>query len=113
MTLERLLHESDEVTRRDFVSSAARAFLGLSAMPFLSQVAAAQDAEKIARRAATARNVIYLFMRGGMSHLDTFDPKPGHAVQGPTGTIATNVDGVRISEHFPRLAERMDRALGL
>ena len=48
-------------------------------------------------------------MSGGMSHLDTFDPKPGAATQGPTEVIGTNVDGVQVSAHFPRMARMMDR----
>ena len=87
--------------RRDFLRHAAGGLLGLglvSASPTL------------ARSSGEARKVIYLYMAGGMSHLDTLDPKPGAENQGPTGAIGTAVDGVFVSEHFPRLAQRMDRA---
>jgi uncharacterized protein (DUF1501 family) len=48
---------------------------------------------------------------GGPSQLETWDPKPEapEEVRGPFGSIATRVPGVRISEHLPRLAARMDR----
>ncbi len=53
-----------------------------------------------------AQSVIYFYMGGGMSHLDTFDTKPGASTQGPTKTISTKADGVTISEHFPELAKQ-------
>lgn len=112
MTLERLLKDSDEVTRRGFVSAAARAFLGLSAMPYMARAAAAEAAMKAMAsdpRAATARNVIYLFMSGGMSHVDTLDVKPGTPSQGRTEAIDSNVDGIQLSSHFAGLAKHMDK----
>ncbi|AMV38629.1 DUF1501 domain-containing protein [Planctomyces sp. SH-PL62] len=57
------------------------------------------------------RAVILLMLVGGPSQLETFDPKPDapEEVRGPFGSIATRVPGVRVSEHLPRLAARMDR----
>jgi hypothetical protein len=46
-------------------------------------------------------------MSGGMSHLDTFDPKPGADVMGPTQVVDTDVDGVRIAANFPNMRKRM------
>ena len=56
-------------------------------------------------------SVIFLYMAGGPSHLDTFDPKPNAGIEfaGPFKSIPTNVDGVEICEHLPRLAKMMDR----
>jgi hypothetical protein len=61
--------------------------------------------------AAAERSVILLLMVGGPSQLETWDPKPDASsdVRGPFGSIATRCPGVRISEHLPRLAQRMDR----
>jgi hypothetical protein len=109
MRLKRFLDSFDEVTRRDFVASAAKGLLGLGAMPFLTRMAAAQDGGAIPLGPATARNVIYLYMAGGMSHLDTFDLKPGAATQGPMEAIRTNADGVLVSRHFPLLSRHMDK----
>jgi len=50
--------------------------------------------------------MIVLFMRGGMSHIDTFDPKPGRPTGGTFRAIETTLPDVRFSEHLPRLAER-------
>jgi uncharacterized protein (DUF1501 family) len=59
----------------------------------------------------TGRSVIWLMLVGGPSHLETWDPKPDAPaeVRGPFGSIATAVPGVRINEHLPRLASRLDR----
>ena len=55
------------------------------------------------------RSCILLWMSGGPSQLDTFDPKPGHANGGPFKEIQTRVPGIRFSEHLPRLAKHVDR----
>lgn len=59
----------------------------------------------------TARRVVLLWLWGGPSQLDTFDPKPlaPEAIRGPFGTIPTRVTGIRHCELFPRLAMRNDR----
>src|SRR5213594_1632134 len=56
-------------------------------------------------------NLILLFLVGGPSQLDTWDLKPNAPaeVRGPFKPIATNVPGIRICEHFPRMAQRADR----
>src|SRR5688500_14336491 len=65
----------------------------------LANVAAADPKRK--------RACIVLWMNGGPSQMDTFDLKPGHENGGPFKEVATAVTGVRISEHLPKLAERM------
>jgi uncharacterized protein (DUF1501 family) len=61
--------------------------------------------------AANRKAVILLWLSGGPSHLDTWDPKPDAPaeVRGPFGSIATKVPGVRTCEHLPRQASVMDR----
>jgi hypothetical protein len=56
-------------------------------------------------------SVILLMLVGGPSQLETWDPKPDapQEIRGPFGSIATRVPGVRISEHLPGLAARMDQ----
>ncbi|MFI5377678.1 MAG: DUF1501 domain-containing protein [Tepidisphaerales bacterium] len=59
-----------------------------------------------------AKSVIQIWMWGGPSHLDTFDPKPeaGHDYCGPLDKpIATNVEGIRICELLPLLAQQADK----
>ncbi|WP_395736818.1 DUF1501 domain-containing protein [Prosthecobacter sp.] len=102
----------NDLSRRAFVSGAAKTFLGVSTASHLgSRILAAPGAgASPLKQAATARNVIYLYMNGGMSHLDTFDPKPEKAdVMGLTKVIKTNVDGIRVSDSIPLLARQMDK----
>ena len=61
---------------------------------------------------AKAKSVIQIWMWGGPSHLDTWDPKPeaGNDYCGPLNKpIATNVDGIRICELMPQLAKHADK----
>ncbi|MFO1482418.1 MAG: DUF1501 domain-containing protein [Verrucomicrobiaceae bacterium] len=102
----------NDLNRRAFVSGAAKTFLGVSAasqLPIRVIAAPGQGASPL-KQAATARNVIYLYMTGGMSHLDTFDPKPGKDdIMGLTKVINTNVDGIRVSNNLPLVARQMDK----
>jgi hypothetical protein len=58
-----------------------------------------------------AKQCILLFMWGGPSHLDTFDPKPlaPQQVRGPFATISTNVPEIQVSEHYQRMARHADK----
>ena len=98
---------STDLSRRHFITTAASTFLGVTA----SRVIAAPGlGTSPLKQAATARNVIYLYMTGGMSHLDTWDPKPDNKdVMGLTKTINTNVDGIRLSENLPLMARQADK----
>ena len=99
----------DAFTRRAFVTGAAQSLLGLGAMPLFGSLAQAQATGKSRPRTGAAQVAIYIYLSGGMSHLDTFDTKPGAATQGPVESIKTSADGVRISEYFPNLANHMDK----
>jgi RNA polymerase sigma factor (sigma-70 family) len=55
------------------------------------------------------RHLIVLWMSGGPSQIDTFDPKPGDANGGPLKAIDTNVKGIQISELLPKLAKHADK----
>ena len=102
----------DPHSRRAFVGGAAKTFLGVSALSQLGDRAFAAPGKdaSVAKQVATAQNVIYLYMTGGMSHLDTFDPKPENKdVMGLTTAIKTNADGVQISNYLPLMARQMDK----
>ncbi len=85
--------------RRNFIARAASTLLGVH----LPRVFAA-DAKPASN--AKAKNIIYLYMDGGMSHIDTWDPKQG-ATAGPTKTIKTSADGIQIAEYLSRTAKQM------
>src|SRR3982074_1751862 len=53
------------------------------------------------------RACILLWMAGGPSQFETFDPKPGAATQGPTRAIATSAPGIQIAEHWTDMARVM------
>jgi hypothetical protein len=74
---------------------------------FAAEQAAAQGARSFPRDFS----VILFWANGGPSHLDTFDLKPGAPaeIRGPFRPIRTNVPGIEISEHLPRLARLADR----
>jgi hypothetical protein len=97
----------DRLTRRDFlrVGGLSAGALGLS-LAELGQLPRAGAA-------AVGRNVncILLFLVGGPSHLDTWDPKPAAPsnVRGPFRPIRTNVPGIDLCEHFPLMAQVADR----
>ncbi|MDD5482836.1 MAG: DUF1501 domain-containing protein [Kiritimatiellae bacterium] len=79
-------------------------------LSFAAPVSAAQVAKTQPRQKAKA--VIQIFLWGGMSHTDTWDPKPnaGYDYTGQfKGTLPTNVDGIQISELFPALARQADK----
>ncbi|RMG13286.1 MAG: DUF1501 domain-containing protein, partial [Planctomycetota bacterium] len=56
-----------------------------------------------------AKRCVVLWLNGGPSQLETFDPKPGHRNGGPTKAIRTSVPGVELAHTLPRLAERTNR----
>jgi hypothetical protein len=91
--------------RRNFLKA------GLAGMAGLSLPGLLRAREQVVGRSAPARSVILLWMTGGPSHIDTWDPKPDRPLnnRGPFGTIPTRVPGVRICEHLPRQAALMDR----
>ena len=95
-----------DFNRRRFLELAAGSFLGVSSR---NSFGAAGGKTEIAPLASPAKQLIYLYMEGGMSHLDTFDLKTGHENQGSTRPINTNVDGIRISSHLPNLAKHADK----
>lgn len=92
--------------RRVFLERAAMTALGVSLFPALDQ---AVKAAPVTNGPGKAKRLIYLFMNGGMTHLDTFDLKPGHPNQGETRPIATNVPGLQISQYLPTLAANFDK----
>lgn len=87
------------LNRRKFGGIAAGTFLGMNLRTLVAR--AGTDSK------ATAEHVILFWNGGGMSHIDTFDPKPGREVAGEFEPIKTSVPGIQISEIFPELAKQM------
>jgi hypothetical protein len=92
-----------EISRRSFFKYGVSSFLGLVAMQHFGTTGAAQLEEVIPR----AKHCIVMFMSGGPSQLDTFDPKqPSVKNSGPFLPIPTSVKGIEFSEHLPFVAEQ-------
>jgi len=90
--------------RRQFMASAAHSLLGLTfASATASKVLA--DSAAAPKSAGKAKHIIYLFMNGAMTHIDTFDPKPGVPEGGETKGIQTKIPGVLFGENLPKLAQ--------
>jgi uncharacterized protein (DUF1501 family) len=85
---------------------------GVAGLLFSGRPAAARAAAAVPALKAKARAVIQVWLWGGPSHLDTFDPKPdaGYDYCGKYDRpIATNVDGIRIGQALPQLAKMADQ----
>jgi uncharacterized protein (DUF1501 family) len=99
----------DGIARRDFLRlGAAGVFgLGLTLPEILARQADAADKGKAPRDVS----LIYLFLHGGLSTIDTFDLKPDAPAEfrGAFKPIATNVSGIHVGEHLPQLARHMDK----
>lgn len=91
------------LTRRGLLHVGGLGALNLTLADLLRARANAQE-----EPAAKARSVILLWLWGGPSHVDGFDPKPDAPLEyrGPYSPIATNVPGISICEMFPQLAKR-------
>ena len=73
--------------------------------PLTHMIGQAQEKEA---SQASAKSVIILWLAGGASQLETFDPHPGKEIAGDTGAIKTSVKGVEIAEGLPQVAEVME-----
>jgi hypothetical protein len=98
--------DSSRLSRRDFMRAGSLSVgsCGLS-------LCAMENAGAAPPAAGRARSCIVLFLVGGPSHLETWDPKPNAPVEvrGPFRPISTSVAGIRVSEHLPRLARLAHR----
>jgi len=92
------------IGRRAWMKAAA---VGLGGVPLCGWLPA--FAERVAADPARRRHFILLWMGGGPAQTDTFDMKAEHANGGEFKEIATNVPGVRFSEHLPQLAQQADK----
>ncbi len=103
-------------TRREFLSVGAAGLFGLGLPHFLSWKALASTGSSSLegmKGFGAAKSVILLFLQGGPSHLDIWDPKPDAPsnIRGQFKAIKTNVPGIELSETMPLLAKQMDKCI--
>jgi len=91
------------LNRRDFVRVGSLSFLGINLAQFLTAEQSLSAAGRLSQGKAKA--CILLWLDGGQSQMDTWDPKPSSSFK----PISTNVPGIQISEVLPRMARRMDK----
>src|SRR3954447_23271455 len=97
--MDRSSSSAYRVSRRQLLRLASWGALAGSASGWLETLAARAAADPQRRKAC-----ILLWMSGGPSQIDTFDPKPGHENGGPFKPIQTGVPGISIGEHLPKIA---------
>lgn len=109
------MNKMNDMNRRDFLRRTAKTCFGLtiggSVGGLFSDHAWAIDPAIAKAGGGKAKHVIYLYMSGGMTHIDTFDPKPDapSEIRGPVKSIATNVDGIQLGHCLPMLAKQTDK----
>ncbi len=98
-------------TRREIIEIGYSSALGAGLAALAGGRAAGATAGAPSAATPRAKSVLFVFLFGGPSHLDTFDMKPDAPaeIRGDFNPIATAVPGVQICEHLPEIARRMDR----
>src|SRR5579859_7668208 len=100
-------------SRRELMRVGGAGLLGLNLPEFLSWEASAAPAkvESKGKAFGAAKSVIMLFLQGGPSHIDIWDPKPNAPsnVRGDFKPIKTKVPGIEVSEVMPMLADQVDK----
>lgn len=93
------VNASGALSRRGFLRRAGAGGAALMGLPLLDCVSV--HADELHKQ---GKACILLWMAGGPSQFETFDPKPGAMTQGPTRAIATTVPGLQIAEHWTHTA---------
>lgn len=98
-------------SRRELLRAGGLGLLGVSLPGLLRSQARAAPANGRHPTFGKAKSCLIIFLNGGASHHDTFDMKPDAPaeVRGEFNPIASNVPGIRVCEHLPRVARVMDR----
>ena len=98
--------------RRRFLRGGAMATGGLLSQGMLTRIAERLSVASESRHSKKlgAKSLIILWMQGGPSQLETFDPHPGSKIGGETTAITTSVPGLQIASLLPQTAEIMHRA---
>jgi len=107
-----LFNKLDDLSRREFLANTARTCFGVTlGGASASWFSSAEASEAIAQSNGKAKHVIYLYMAGGMSHIDTLDPKPEASsdYRGPIKAISTKVDGIQLGHHLKKTASHTDK----
>jgi uncharacterized protein (DUF1501 family) len=106
--MSKSMNSFKQVSRRRFLQTTSSVGVGSAAMFSAGSLSTPALA---ATKGGQAKNVIYIFVNGGLSHVDSFDPKPKNkmVMAGTSTAIDTKVDGVQLGHRFGGLAKQMDK----
>lgn len=93
----------NEQTRREWAKSVAYSTLGVSILG--ESIGAVEKKNNFGR----AKHAVIITLSGGISHVDSFDPKENNKINNGVRPIATNVSGITLSQYFPELAKHADK----
>ena len=106
-------HTCEGPTRRELLRAGSLGIFGLSLPQFLAWQGTAQANPKLegGRGFGSAKSVMFIFLQGGPSHLDIWDPKPDAPanIRGEFKPIKTKIPGTHVSETMPMMAEHLDK----
>ena len=104
----------DGFSRREFLRVGGAGMLGITLADILRLQAQAAPADAAKNKAGwgKAKSVVFIFLQGGPSHIDIWDPKPDAPsnVHGDFKPLKSNVPGIWLTEVMPKLARQMDKA---
>jgi len=92
--------DNRNATRRQFLGAGVASTLGLALSPVFQGLLAREGSVR------RAKACILVWLNGGPSHIDTFDPKPGQSTNGPFKPVATTIPAVQFSEHLRKTADQ-------
>ena len=95
----------DAASRRQFMLRTAQSSLGVSVLSHFDTLRAASEP---AAKKGKAKAVIALYMGGGMTHIDTWDPKTGET-KGYKDPISTNANGIQLGGYMTKMAKQADK----
>src|ERR1700730_398017 len=110
----RRCHTCEGPTRRELLRAGSIGMFGLNLANFLAMQKTARAASKLegARGLGAAKSVIMIFLQGGPSHIDIWDPKPDAPanIRGEFKPLPTKIPGTHIGEHMPMMAQALSKA---
>jgi Protein of unknown function (DUF1501) len=99
--------------RRQWLARASMSLGGIGLTSIAESLARSSDSPRenaSGRQSKKARSMIVLWLQGGPSQLDTFDPHPGTLIGGDTKAISTSIPGIEIADSLPQVAEQLHNA---
>src|ERR1700716_1292410 len=110
----RRCHTCEGPTRRELLRAGSIGLFGLNLANFLAMQKTALAASKLegTRGFGAAKSVIMIFLQGGPSHIDIWDPKPDAPanIRGEFKPLPTKIPGTHIGEHMPMMANALSKA---